>query len=68
MRLDVIFKNLYLDRRLRFGWYLDVIMLFLLGDASLMFEFDLTVDMDDWDHTFNDGWFDVVWFSGLPHI
>ena len=38
MRLDVIFKNLYLDRRLRFGWYLDVIMLFLLGDTSLMFD------------------------------
>ena len=68
MGLDVVFDNPYLDKCLRFGWYLDVIMLFLLGDASLMFEFDLTVDMDDWDHTFNDGWFDVVWFSGLPHI
>ena len=68
MGLDVIFENLYLDKRLRFGWYLDLIMLFILGDASLMFGLDSSVDMDDWDHTFNDGWFDVVWFSNLPHI
>ena len=30
-------------------------MLLLLGDASLMFGFDSVVDLDDWDHTFDDG-------------
>ena len=54
MGLDVIFDSPYLDKCLRFGRYLDVIMLFLLGNASLMFGFDLVMDMDDWDYTFDD--------------
>ena len=43
-------------------WHLNVIMLLLLGDTSLMFRPDSTVDIDDWDYTFNDGWSDVFWF------
>ena len=50
---DVIFDNLYLDRCLRFGRYLDVIMFFLLGDTLLMFGSNSIVDMEDWDYTFN---------------
>ena len=37
MRSDVVFDSLCLDRCLRFGWHLDVVMLFLLRDTSLMF-------------------------------
>ena len=37
MRLDVVFDNPHLDKCLRFGRYLDVIMPLLLGDASSMF-------------------------------
>ena len=44
-------------------WYFYVIMLLLPGDVSLMFGFDSTVDVDDRDHTFDDGWSDVVRFS-----
>ena len=49
-------------------WHLNVIMFLLLGDALLMFGFDSVMDLDDQDHTFDDGWFDVVQFSDLPHI
>ena len=62
MRSDVVFDSPYLDRCLRFGWYLDIIMLLLLRDISLMFGADLVMDLDDWDCTFDDGWSDVVWF------
>ncbi|RVW73857.1 hypothetical protein CK203_056629 [Vitis vinifera] len=34
---------------------LDTIMILLLGDASMMFEPDSVVDMDDWDCSFDDG-------------
>ena len=30
-------------------------MLLLLGDTSLMFGSDLAVDLDYWDHMFDDG-------------
>ena len=43
--------------------HLDVIMLLFLGDVSLMFGFDWSVDLGDRDHTFDDGWFDVDRFS-----
>ena len=43
MGSDVVFDSLYLDRCLRFGWYLDIIMLLLLGVASLMFRSDSVV-------------------------
>ena len=36
MRSDVIFNNLYLGTCLRFGWCLNVIMILLLGDTSLI--------------------------------
>ena len=39
-----------------------------LGDASLMFGPDSVVDMDDWDRTFDDEWFEVVRFSDRPYI
>ena len=29
---------------------------------------DLVVDLDDWDHVFDDGLFEVVQFSDLPHV
>ena len=53
MGSDVILDNPYLDRCLRFGWYLDVIMLFLLGDASLIFRFVSVVGLDDQDCIFD---------------
>ena len=62
MRSDVIFNSPYLDRCLRFGWYLDIIMLLLLGDIPMIYGPDLVVDMDDWDCTFDDGWSDVCFF------
>ena len=40
---DVIFDSLYLDRCLRFSWYLDIVMPLLLGVASLMFRSDSVV-------------------------
>ena len=43
MGSDVIFDSLYLDRCLRSGRYLDIIMLLLLGVASLMFRSDSVV-------------------------
>ena len=43
--------------------HLDIIMLLISGNVSLMFGLDSTVDLGDRDHTFDDGWFDVVWFS-----
>ena len=52
MGSDVIFDNLYLDRRLRFGWYLDVIMLFLLGDFFLCLD---SIQM----------W---IWMIGITHL
>ena len=48
---DVIFDSPYSDKYLRIGWYLDIIMLLLLGDVSLIFGSDSIVDMDDWDYT-----------------
>ena len=42
MGSDVIFDSPYLDRYLRFGWYMDIIMLLILGDASLTFGPDLS--------------------------
>ena len=55
MGSDVVFDSSYLDRYLRFGRYLDIIMLLLLGDASLTFGPNSVVDMDDRDCTFDDG-------------
>ena len=26
------------------------------------------MDLDDWDHAFDDGWFEAVRFSDLPYI
>ena len=49
-------------------WYLDVIMFLLLGDTSLTFGPNSIVDLDDCDHAFDDGWFEVVRFSNLPYI
>ena len=43
MRSDVVFDSLYLDRCLRSGWYLDIIMLLLLGVVYLMFRSDSAV-------------------------
>ena len=43
MGSDVVFDNLYLDKCLRFGWCLDIIMLLLLGVASLMCRSDSIV-------------------------
>ena len=68
MRSDVIFDSPYLDRCLRFGWYLDIIMLLLLGDVSLMFGPDSVVHMDDRDYPFDDRWLDVTCFFDLSHI
>ena len=34
----------------------------------LTYGFDSVVDLDDWDHAFDDGWFEVVRFSNLPHV
>ena len=39
MGSNVVFDSPHLDRCLRFGQYLDVIMPFLLGDSSSMFRF-----------------------------
>ena len=68
MGSDVVLNNPYLDNYLGFGWYLNIIMLLLLGDAPLICGSDSAVDMDDWDYTFDYEWFDVVWFSNLSHI
>ena len=68
MGSNVAFDSPYLDRYLRLGWYLDIIILFLLEDASLTFRPDLVVDLDDWDYIFDDGWFEVIQFSDLPYI
>ena len=43
MGSDVVFDSLYLDRWLRSGWHLDIIMLLLLGIASLMCRTDSVV-------------------------
>ena len=43
MGSDVVFDNLYLDRCLRSGWCLDIVMLLLLGVASLMCRSDSVV-------------------------
>ena len=43
MGSDVVFSSLYLDRWLRSGWYLDIVMLLLLGVASLMCRSDSVV-------------------------
>ena len=55
MGSNVVLENPYLDRSLRFGWYLETIMLLLLGDASMMFGSDSDLDIDDQDCTFDDG-------------
>ena len=68
MRSDVVFYSPYLDKCLRFGWYLDIIMLLFLGDVSLMFGLDSVVHMDDRDYPFDDRWLDVTRFSNLSHI
>ena len=39
MGSDIVFYGFYLDKCLRFGWHLDIVMFFLLGDTSLMFKF-----------------------------
>ena len=65
---DVVFDNPYLDKYLRFGWYLDITMLIFLGDTSLTFRPDSVVDLDDWGYTFDDGWFEVIQFFDLPYI
>ena len=41
---------------------------FLSGDAPLIYGSDSVVDMDDLDRTFNDGWFELIWFSNLSHF
>ena len=43
MGADVVFDSLILDRCLRSGWHLDVVMLLLLGVASLMCKTDSVV-------------------------
>ena len=43
MGSGVVFSGLYLDRWLRSGWYLDIVMLLLLGVASLMCRSDSVV-------------------------
>ena len=43
MGSDVVFSSLYLDRWLRSGWYLDIVMLLLLGVASLRCRSDSVV-------------------------
>ena len=43
MGSDVVFDSLYLDRCLRSGWHLDIVMLLLLGVASLMCRTDSVV-------------------------
>ena len=43
MRSDVVFDSLYLDRCLRSSWHLDIVMLLLLGVASLMCRSDSVV-------------------------
>ena len=48
-------------------WYLNVLMLLLLGDISLMYRPDSIMDMDDWDCTFDDGWSNFVWFFSIYH-
>ena len=60
-------RHPYLDGCLRFGWYLDDIMLLLQGDAALMFGFILVVGLDDWDCMFDDWWFGVAWFFLIYH-
>ena len=70
MRSDVAFDSPYLNKYLRFGWYLDIIMLIIIGDILLMFGSDSVVDMDDWDYTFDDGWSNVVrfFFRSIVHL
>ena len=46
MRPDVVFYNFYLDKCLRSSWYLDIVMLLLLGDTTLMFRFVSSMDLD----------------------
>ena len=41
---------------------------FLPGYAYSMFVSDSVMDLDDRDHTFDEGWFNVTCFSGLSHI
>ena len=68
MGSDIVFNSPYLDRYLRFGYYLDIIMLLLLRDTSLMFGPGSVMHMDDLDYTFGDRWFEVIRFSDLPYI
>ena len=62
MRSGIIFYSFYLGRCLRSGWYLDILMLLLLGDTTLMFRFVSAVDLGYWDHTFDDRWLHVTRF------
>ena len=48
--------------------HLDVIMFLLLRYAFLIYESDSLMDIDDLEWTFDDGWFEVIWFSDLSHI
>ena len=41
---------------------------FLLGDAPMIYGSDLVIDMDDLDRAFDDGWFELIWFSDLSHF
>ena len=41
---------------------------FLLGDAPLIYGYDSVIDMDDLDRAFDDGWFELIWFSDLSHF
>ena len=41
---------------------------FLPRYAYSMFVSDSVMDLDDRDHTFDDGWFDITYFSGISHI
>ena len=68
MESDVVFNSPYLDKYSRLGWYLDISMLLLLGDAILTFGSDSVVDLDNCDYTFDNWWFEVIKFFDLPHI
>ena len=49
--------------------HLDVVMLLLRDTFLLIRGSDSTMDLDYWDHVFDDGWFDVTWLLfDLPYI
>ena len=47
MGFNVFFDSIYLDRCLRLGRYLDIIMWLFLGDALLAFDPFLVTILDD---------------------